>query len=265
MAFLINYQALTQDVVDVDVVFESELPSVPELVIAVVENLSADDPKYLLEAFVVAKSTTGFSIRLSAAPNTGNYSLAWVAGSSAVIFQTLAAFGVKISALSIHATALLDSDYFPFVHTNPIPVTKRLTWAVLRALFPNLKSGAPASPAAPGSYGDVAVSGVWFYAHNGTLWGRSRLFQTAWDVSAGDDPAQEGVTALVNGQKYIDIPFPVAFSARPYLKFSFRNLVDANTLMLTGLQISGNTTTARVQLNTAPDSGNYEIVWEAKL
>ena len=52
---------------------------VPQVITVVVQNTSADATKFAIAATVVAKSVNGFTVQLTGAPNTANYTLGWVA------------------------------------------------------------------------------------------------------------------------------------------------------------------------------------------
>ena len=259
-------QPIGSGITTVDVEFPLTFPGAPDIILAVVSNTSGDSPKFLIEADVVYKDAYGFTVQLTGVPDTNNYVLGWVAGSVEILYQALAKLGIKISALPMLLTEPGSDDYVPLVHTYPIPLTTRMTWGLIRSLFPGLIADPPASPAAAGVYGQMALDADgWLYVHNGILWGRTQLFQTSWDVTALGDDAQEGVVAMVQNQGYVDIVYPAAFSVAPKVWFSIRNLsADANKTMLVGVQISGNTVGARIQLNTAPETGHYELVWRAQ-
>ena len=265
MNYLQGLSNLAANTQDGSIVFSSPFGAAPDVVIAVVENTSADAVKLLITVEVVAKDANGFTYRLSGAPNTTNYKLAWVAGSAAVLFQ-FTAVGRKLSSLNSLESGILDDDYLPVVHLFPVATSMRLRFAVLKALFPNLVVEPPTDPTDPGQFGQMALGDNFFYLHNGVLWGRNTLQTSRWDLQSAPAaiPAQCYVTPLVQGQAYIIVPFGTPYATTPLINFSFRNLVDgAGSVALSGVQTVGSTTGFRVDLNTAPPSGNYQMVWQA--
>jgi hypothetical protein len=76
---LTGTQALNTGDVDVIVEFPRIFQGVPSFINPVVENISSDADKIAIFAVIQAKSPTGFSVRLSAAPPTSNYFLTWQA------------------------------------------------------------------------------------------------------------------------------------------------------------------------------------------
>jgi len=268
MAFQQGNQAIPNGASTITVTFPVAFTAPPDIIIPVIENTSADAPKYLFFGNVVAKDLFGFTVSFTGTNviTTGNYVLTWVAGSAAAILQVLQAMGVKISQLTALAADLKDTDYLPFVHTDPYPITKRLHWGVLRAFFPNLQQDPPANPNSPGEAGMLAIDDTWIYTHDGINWGRSQRYTAGWDATTGSVPEQSGQIALVQGQNYIDITYPTPFPANPRVEFSFCNFGGAtDKQILSGLQVTQTTTGCRIWINTGPDSPDYKLNWTAKL
>jgi hypothetical protein len=267
MAYLEGTLGLTSGTQDYTIPFAPAFVATPDVVIAVVENTSADAVKFLITAHVVDKSATDFTVRLDSAPNSNNYVLAWVAGSASVIFQALVAGGRRISEIPLLTDDLLDGDYFPVVHTSPVPTTKRVLWSTIRSLFARRRSIPPPSPATSGSVFDISVDANYFYIRNGSTWGRVPLETSNWSNGSVFIPRQEGVQQLTSGNKIVTVTYPVAFSGSgtPRALWSIRNTASENKLILTGLLTAESLSAFELTLQSAPDSSNYYLYWESKL
>lgn len=266
MAYQEGTESLATGVQDYTITFPTAFTATPGVILPVVQNTSADATKYLLTTTVVDSSATDFTVRISGAPNTDNYELAWVAGDITTIFQAVSVLGIRMSQLAVQSAAPGDSDYFPMVSTASLPVTKRLTFSILYSLFVNYVATPPASPAAAGSIGDYSVDETAVYFHTGVQWGRIGLQLGSWDVDPTPIVQQEGVHTLASGNAAPTITFPDTFvSVVPTItSLVITNTVDATSLMLTAQVTAVGLSSFTIALVAAPDSANYKLYWQAR-
>lgn len=156
---------------EVSVLFPQSLPGVPDVVLAVVENVSGDPVKLAIKATVTAKSASGFTCGLSQATNTENYTLVWVVGNEQLVFELALAVGRRISTLNLQTQGLSDDDYLPVVRVYPTPHTKRVKWGTLRDGFVRYVSSPPVSVDAPGEPGDFYAGPEGFWVRGVSEWG----------------------------------------------------------------------------------------------
>ena len=262
MAFNQGLQSIGNATIDVTVVFDVAFTAAPDIIVPVVENTSNDSVIYAISAQVTSKSSTGFVVHLSSATPSANYKLAWIAGSAAIIYQGITLAGRKTSQLPLPVNALTDDDYFAFTTVSPLPVTRRLRLASLKALFPSVSS-VPASPASAGTAGNIAVDNNYVYTFDGTLWGRSPRRVASWDQSETTGQELRGQASLTSGVRTVNVSYSSPFAAEPAVLFSFKNTTTGSRQLISGLQTSGSASGFTVTLNTSPDSSNYVIVWSA--
>ena len=266
MAYQGGTTNLSSGVQDYTVTFPTAFTATPGVILPVVQNTSADAVKLLITAQVVASSATQFSVRISGAPNSNNYVLAWVAGDIATIFAAVSILGVRMSQLPVQSSAPGDNDYFPIVSTASLPVSKRLTFGVLATLFVNYVPTPPASPAAAGSIGDYATDTDYVYFHTGVQWGRIGLQLGSWDTGSAPIVQQEGTVTLVSGNAAPSFTFPVSFSGTtPAITgLIFGNTAGGTNLMLAGQVASVSLSGFSLALNAEPDNSTYTLYWQAR-
>lgn len=163
-------QSIPGGVDEVSVVFPQALPETPDVLLAVVENVSGDPVKLAIKPTVTTKSATGFTCGLSQETNTGNYTLVWVLGGSEIVFELALAVGRRISTLNLQTTGLQDDDYMPVVRAYPTPHTKRIRWGTLRAGLVRYVASPPSSPSAPGEPGDFYAGPEGFWVRGSSEW-----------------------------------------------------------------------------------------------
>lgn len=267
MAYLEGTTALTSGTQEYTISFTPAFVSAPDVIIAVVENTSADSPKLLIVANVIDKSATDFTVLLDSVPDSNNYVLAWVAGSASIIFQALVSAGKRISEIPLLSGDPLDGDYFPIVHTSPVPTTNRILWSTIRSMFARRRSVPPPSPATSGSTFDISVDANYFYIRNGSAWGRIPLETSNWTSGNLFIPQQEGILQLTSGISTVTITYPVAFtgSGTPHVLWSLRNTAPGNKLFLEGLITAESLSAFELSLNYPPDDSNYYLYWMSRL
>jgi len=162
-----------QDIADAQdeqvVVFDTPLTAPPEVILAVVENTSADSLKLAISAEITSKSTTGFTASLSQTTNSANYKLSWYvsdAGALAALVNT-ALGGRRISELPT-APTLEEGDTLTLIRPYPYPHAMQVQWgSTANGLL--RRTDVPVSEVSPGTVGDWAAtsSGFWFYGDSG--------------------------------------------------------------------------------------------------
>lgn len=265
MAYQEGAYNLTTGILDYTIPFPTPFTLAPGVVLPVVRNISADATKLLINATVVATTNADFTVRLSGAPNTNNYQLAWVAGDISTIFQAVSVLGIRMSQLSLQGNQPADADYFPFVSTVSLPVSKRITFGVLRGMFVNYVATPPASPAAPGDIGDYSVDTEAIYFHTGVQWGKLSLQLGSWDVPSAPVVQQEAQVTLSSGNAAPTITFPVPFTSVPKISsLVFGNTVPGQNLMLSGFVTSVTLTNFSLALAGPPDNSTYYVNYTAR-
>lgn len=120
---------------DVTVVFDPPFTATPAVILPAVSNGSNDAVKYLIQAEVVAEDRFGFSVRLTSPPNTGNYSLDWVAGDTETMFQLASVAGLKITQLPVLEALPFEADRLLVTVMSPLPVNYTLPWGLVEAFI----------------------------------------------------------------------------------------------------------------------------------
>jgi hypothetical protein len=244
------------------VVYPAAFLSTPDVVIAVVQN-TVDGGPLSISAEVTASSNTGFTVQLSAATDSANYDLVWVAGDAQIIFEILSQLGFRVSELGLQTSLPLDDDYFPMVHTSPLPATKRIKWSVIKTAFTQFVSSAPSASSDSGTVGQWAVDADFIYTHDGTAWGRTPRATTGWGFTHVPTWSAQGQQALTQDVDDVSVVFDEAFGAAPEVIFSFQNTAGGNLQILQGLITAVSTTGFTVSLNTTPDTTAYKMNWRA--
>jgi hypothetical protein len=180
-AYLEGSQSLVSGVQAVDVVFtDSPFTAAPQVVAAWVQNTSADANIQFIIAPVIAVSASGFTVQLSAAPPTNNYTLVWFAGDTNIIFTVLSS-GRKGSELPVCSNPA-GGGYFIFISNAGQPTTTLLPWSTLAGKFANYVPTPPGSSTAAGVAGQWSVDSNFIYTHDGVLWGVTRRYTTWSDA-----------------------------------------------------------------------------------
>jgi len=262
MAFQQGIKDIGDAAATVSVVYPAAFTGTPEVVIAVVQN-STDPPGfYAPVATVSASSNTGFTVTLSTATDSANYDLVWVAGDARIIFEILSQLGFRVSELGFHTSVPLDDDYFPLIHTSPLPVTKRIKWSVIKTAFTQYVASPPSSQSAPGSVGQWAVDVDFIYSHDGTSWGKTPR-TTSWDYTYVPRLTAEGQKDITQDADTVSVVFAEAFGAAPYVRYSFQNTAGGNIQILQGIIAAVSAAGFTVSLNTSPDTADYKMNWYA--
>lgn len=257
---------LTSAVVTYTVPFGAAFTVIPTIVIAVVSNVSGDGTKLSINAPIVGKTTTGFTIKLDVAPNTGNYVLEWIAGDASTFFQAVSVLGRRTSELRRRLTYPSDNSYLAFVNTaDGLPVTETLAFSAFRSVFVRRVS-APSGPASPGEIGDYAIDTTYVYLHNGVLWGRIGLQTQLWSTSSTWSHRRSGQFALPQGNQAPVVPFGASFATVPKIT----SLVLGNTVPGANLFLAANVaavtlTNVTLVLNAPPNNVNYYVNWTAEI
>mgnify|MGYP000849196429 CR=1 FL=1 len=84
------------------------------------------------------------------------------------------------------------------------------------------------------------------------------------DGAAGAGILRAGVTSISNGANSVTVAFSSATPNTSYVPvFAFRNLVDSDPIFLIGMIVNKTTTGFTVLFNTAVDSANYALEYQA--
>lgn len=265
MAFDSGRYDLTNGQTDYTIPFGSAFGSVPDVVVAVVEN-ATDDPFLVIAATVTGRSTTDFDIELSQAPDSANYDLVWFAGSPEIFFEVITQYQRRMTKLPAAEAVPKKQDLVPFVQMSPVPRTMVLPWRLVEAYFTRYKSEAPNNPTDPGEPGQWAMDANYIFFHNGTQWGR---FPVQYVNSWSDD-------FTFNETRRDEVTLPQAATHSVVFSSSFpsgeipspKALIVKNTsavgdtlyigVQLTAVSIDGFT----VALSGVPDSGDYKLFYE---
>jgi len=134
MSLLQGSQNIPDATDELEVLFPETLSETPGVILAVVENTSADPVKLAINATVTESSSAGFTVGLSQTTNSANYKLVWYVsdpGTLVSFINEVAFKGRRVSDLNQQLT-LSDEDYFPVVKAYPTPHTKRIKWGRLK-------------------------------------------------------------------------------------------------------------------------------------
>lgn len=258
---------LLSGVVDYVVPFPAAFTSPPQIVIADVGNTSADATKYLLEAKVIGVTTSTFTVRLSAAPNTANYTLSWIAGGSSDILSVLQYTHRFFHEMAKQDTFADQDRLVAVAFINGIP-------RVRQALFQDLdtrwtrRRDVPTSPTVPDALaGDVAVDSDYVYVHDGAEWLRAPVVRDSdWAADYTLKPSRRGLASLTPGQVVQSITFDSPFTdgAAPVVRIcQVQNFgAAAEKLLITALPVSTTLSGFTVVLNAEPDTSDYDIYYE---
>lgn len=240
------------------------IPS-PPLVVPVVENFSADDPKLLIHAHVMDVTETGFEYELTGAPDTANYKLVYLAGSPEVLFAAITSMGRRVTQLPVFSGTPADTDRVgSLTRMSPIPQSYAWTVGAIKSLFAGRLAAVPAAPTS--NLGDplsFAIDANYLYVKLDTGAARIGLSTASWAISDAARKRETGSLACTSGQSVQTITFAGEFPVAPTLRFSIRNTAAGGKLMLHGMVTGRTTTTAEITLNADPDSADYYIDYEA--
>ncbi len=242
--------------------FPAAYTATPELVLAIVENVTDVSPTSY-SAMVTAKSSTGFTVYLDGVTSTANYNLVWMAGSASLLYKVVTAVGLNVASTPyINGTPNANS-YFVVVDMSGTPAVSRLKWSTVSTLFAKFVATPPSAPTDAGSLGEWSVDTKYLYTHDGTLWGRFPRTTSNWDIEAPSELVQEGTAALVADTRTITITFAEPFGGPVLITFSFENVAVGTKQILTGLITARSQNGFTVTLNTTPDTDAYVMHWRA--
>lgn len=258
MAFQQGIEDLGNGVSTFSKVFPTQLAGTPDLVMVSVENVVDGSPLYI-HAIVTAKSSTGFTVKLSAATNSANYKLTWFAGQS----STIATTGIKVSDTVLQSGVPEGGDYIPFVSESGVPMLKRVTWDTLITAFGVFVSTPPTAPSTTGALGYWSVDDAYFYSHDGVKWGRSNRVTESWELGAPVEFVQEGSVDLTQASTSVTVEFEDPFGLPPFVNFEFENVYPETKSVLSGIITHRSKTNFTVKFNTPPNSSHYTMHWVA--
>lgn len=257
-----SIQTLSNAVTTASVIFPMPFLTVPELVVPAIQNTIDGSPLFIT-AVVTAKSLDGFTVKLSAATNSANYSLSWVAGVSGEMAQISEAVGIRISEVDQFSGTPPDSSYFPFVNPLPTPTTQVIRWVDLASNFGQFVTTPPAAPTSPGILGNWSVDTNFFYSHDGVKWGRTLRVGSNWDIAQPAEFFQTGSAALTQDVRTVSVTFAEPFDTAPFISFNFENTAVGTKQMITGIVTTVSASGFTVTLNTTPDTAAYLMKWRA--
>lgn len=249
-----------------DIPFPAAFAATPPVIIAIVENTSADVTKLLITATVVDKDNEKFTIELSGAPNSDNYTLVWLAGSNDLFFAAITQ-GRKITSIPTRSVPLSDDDKIPWVRMSPVPLLEMMTWQTVRQNFPNLAASAPAAPTDPGVANQIFLQDGRIFMHNGTRWVYTGVVDSStWGGANVFTDFREDIIALTSGEQVQDITFLEAFETGTQLMITCQiyNVEAEDKLVLHGIVTSWDHTGFQLTLNAPPDSANYMVYYQAR-
>ena len=235
----------------------------PPLVVPVIQNF-IDGSILALFAEVTSVSASGFTFKLTAPTDSGNYRLVYMAGSSDMLFAAITVNGQRLTQNTTFNGTLQDNDRIPFVSMNPIPKSFALTIQALRNAFLSKLASAPSGPGAVGgSVSAIIATDDYLFVRTPSGYGRIGLSRVQWDLTDKARKYEEGshqcTTALVQ-----TITFGATFPVIPRVRLTFRNEASGDKLALYGTVTARSTTTCTVTLNAVPSNGtDYYIDYEA--
>jgi len=245
--------------------FPTSFSITPPVVLAWVTNQT--DADYLqLSAWVRDPSAAGFNVDLSGVTDSANYVLNWIAGDIGTSVSVLQSQLRTVCSLARQEDEPLDDDEFILQTYYPTPNTKRVTWLVLKQLFPRLVT-APSSPTSEGDAGFIAFDDSYVYMHDGTMWFRvpREPSTTSWtDIAIR--PRRRYHVALSSGVASKDVVFATPFEAGsdPIISsLLIENLTDAEPMFIGAVVTDRNINGFTVKLTAAPDTGNYTLHYDA--
>ena len=257
---------LTNGVAELTVTYPAAFTTVPTVVVGMVNN-TTDASTLILTAVLDTSTTTGFTVKFDAAPNSSNYYFDWIAGSMELVASTIQTIGRKLTEVPVKSGEPLDSDRFIMIGAYPLPSTFTLNWASVKGLFAKLVD-APASRTQAAAYGSVALDSNYFYFRDTNYWVRvPREPVGAWTDAFLLKAARSGYASLSSGLQLHSISFATPFdSGNPPVIESLvvQNLsADAAKSVLTGMPVATTLSGFTLALNAATDSSSYKVAYRA--
>lgn len=267
--------ALLNNATGVDVVFPTTFDEVPDTVLCVVQNVSADGTKYIIVANVMTKSTTGFTAAFDAALTSDNYELAWLAGSSYDVVDLVSMLnGRKLTSFPNAATMRLPFK-IPMMAMTPVPHVELLTPATFFSAVIRRAANVPAGPL-DGTRDalEITADDNWLYVGLSSLWGRIPIESGAsWSGQAFYRPFREGAAAItpVSGQVAYDITFATPFSSGvvPEIQATPRNTLtgpsaDADKEILAYQVVASSLSGFTIAFSSPPTAANLVVYYMAR-
>jgi hypothetical protein len=247
----------------VGVTFSRPFSEVPVVVPAVINTV--DGSPLAITAQISTLSTTSFSLRLSAATNSANYGIHWIASDGTGAGQVYGQFFQQLPA-----QAALPSDLASLPLALPDAFgTTRMPISLLRQLFPN-KTGGVTGPGDPGSTLALALSAdeQYLLVRTSTKWVRlAAVGDIDWTSDYAVRPKRVGVVPLDDGALSKAVTFSPAFAggAPPLVRCQVLNygndsLKAITYAMPTAASLSGFT----VQFQGPVVGDDYQLWYEAE-
>jgi len=252
-------QAIPNAATTVTVTYPSAFAVVPDTLVPVVKNVSADAPKYIVSASVIAEDRFGFTVSLDVEINTGNYELAWLAGTAADIVDALSALsGRKLTSYGPLSSLLNATFKLPLLDLRGVP---KLVLADQATFWSAIVQRAPVPTGPLSGLPDtfaIAADNEWIYITGASQWLRVPADSSAsWTAQPFYVPFREAEVLLdspVADQVTYHFTFATPFStgAAPKIMIS---LVDVN----------GAAVVAYTYQVTARDLTGFDLTFSAPL
>ena len=267
--FLIDAHTLNPASLTYVITFPAAFTSLPAAVLPTINNYIDGNPMDI-DAEVTAITLSGFTVQLSAMPDTNNYVLNYIASSAGAVSGAGGVNGRKGSELPVFAGAITSSMYMVGVTNEVIPQTVAFTVANLLSVFAGRLAGVPSSPNAAGSALQLTIDGNYLYAHNGTKAGRVGLAFSEWGIPDTAKKVQTQHASLTSGTQTQTIVFPTAYDVADALPdicgVTISNTVDADPIdFISGMVRAVTRFGFTLILNNPPATGNYRVTYEAKV
>lgn len=231
----------------------------PDTVVPVIKNISADDPKYIVSASVIAEDRYGFTVSLDVEVNTGNYELAWLAGTAVDIIDTLSALaGRKLTSYGPLSSLLGVPFKLPLLDLRGVPKLALADQATFWSAVVQ-RASVPSGPLSglPGTFA-IAADNNWIYITGANQWIRVPADSSpSWSAQPFYVPFREAEVLLdspVANQVTYHFTFETPFSAGADPKIMI-SLVDVN----------GAAVVAYTWQVTARDLNGFDITFSAPL
>lgn len=254
----------------VEITFPTAFDVLPAVQLAVIRNVSADGSKYFIGAEVTDCSTTSMEVALDTAPDTANYELVWLAGSTASILDAMSALAAR--KLSGYATAnsLPKNFQIPFLNTDQ----SSLSLLTAAAFWGSLVSRAAAVPGAPNTglvagRMDMAVDANWLYIQGPSGWGRVPVeFSTSWETQPFYRPFREAVARITPvADTYVyTITYATAFAEGvvPKVMITLHDLNGVDVEVLGCQVVFSDNEKFKIAFTSVPSSSTLDVYYMAR-
>jgi len=252
-------QAISNGATTVTVSYPAPFTTTPDTVVPVIRNVSADDPKYIVSASVIAEDRFGFTVSLDVEINTGNYELAWLAGTASDIVDALSALaGRKLTSYGALNT-LIDVPFkMPVLDLRSTPKLAMLDQDTFWSAVVQ-RVAVPSGPLSglPGTFA-IAADDNWLYITGANQWLRlPQDSSPSWTAQPFYVPFREA-EVLLDSPVANQVTYHIAF-ATPF------GSGELPKIMITLADVNGAAVVAYTYQVTDRDLTGFDLTFSAPL